>query len=166
MNYCDNATWNFFSHIDFSFWEEWRSPYLQISISSYLFLHQYLHQYLQISISTYFFSTNIYRFPIFIFVLQHIGNIWRWKWLGDDDDDNIAVMEPKFKMVVVGGGATGSTAERESAGPPPQVSPDLIWSAILNLALVSYLIFRWWWDDDDHYQTGLIGLPENRVAQC
>lgn len=54
----------------------------------------------------------------------------------------IAVMEPKFKMVVVGGGATGRTAERESAGPPPQVSPDLVWSAILNLALVSYLIFR------------------------
>ena len=62
--------------------------------------------------------------------------------LDDDDDDDIAVMEPKFKMVVVGGGATGRTAERESAGPPPQVSPDLVWSAILNLALVSYLIFR------------------------
>ena len=77
-------------------------------------------------------------FTSLVVLWSHYGMVKVSFPLDDDDDDDIAV----FKMVVVGGGATGSTAERESAGPPPQVSPNLIWSAILNLALVSYLIFR------------------------
>ena len=72
-------------------------------------------------------------FTSLVVLWSHYGMVKVSFPLDDDDDDDIAV----FKMVVVGGGATGRTAERESAGPPP-----LIWSAILNLALVSYLIFR------------------------
>ena len=72
-------------------------------------------------------------FTSLVVLWSHYGMVKVSFPLDDDDDDDIAV----FKMVVVGDGATGSTAERESAGPPPQVSPNLIWLAILNLALVS-----------------------------